>query len=97
MSASTLPPEKPALRIVKSHPSMVEASCAEEPSVVGYVFQTGGDPTLPEAWAPGITTRGHTYKMASLPIGQIVYARIAIIRRGSIQSQWSPILQIQVR
>ena len=97
VSTSTLPPEKAALRVVKSHPGMVEASCAEEPSVVGYVFQTGGDPTHPEAWAPGATTRGHTYKMANLPIGQIVYVRIAVIRRGSIQSQWSPILQIQVR
>jgi hypothetical protein len=97
VTTSTLPPEKPALRVVKAHPGMVEASCAEEPSVVGDVDQTGGDPTHPETWAPGVTTRGHAYKMANLPIGQVVYVRIAIIRRGSIQRQWSPILQIQVR
>jgi hypothetical protein len=56
----------------------------------------GTDPAHPETWPAAVTTRGHTCKMANLPIGQTVYVRIAIIRRGSIQSQWSPTLQIQV-
>jgi hypothetical protein len=42
-------------------------------------------------------TSGHTHKASNLPIGQTVYLRMAIIRRGSIQSQWSPGLQIVVR
>ena len=36
-------------------------------------------------------------RLSNLPIGQIVQVRIAVIRRGSIQSPWSPILEIQVR
>jgi hypothetical protein len=97
VTTSTLAPENPALRTIKSRPGTVEASCAEEQGAVGYVFQTGSDPNHPDAWAPGSTTRGHTFKMSNLPIGQIVYVRIAVIRRGSIQSQWTPIIQIQVR
>jgi hypothetical protein len=31
------------------------------------------------------------------PIGQPIYMRIAIVRRGSVQSQWAPVLQIVVR
>jgi hypothetical protein len=97
VSATTTPPETPVLRNVKSRPGTVEASCAEEPGAIGYVFQQGGDPAHPELWAPGAMTRGRTYKVSNLPIGQTVYLRIAIVRRGSIQSQWSPILQIVAR
>jgi len=97
VGALTLPPESPALRNVKAHPGMVEASCAKERSVVGYAFQMGTDPAHPEAWPPQVVTQGHTHKFANLPIGQTVYVRIAVIRRGSIQSPWSPILQIAVR
>jgi hypothetical protein len=97
VGASTLPPEDAAVRNVKAHPGMVEASCAAEPSVVGYAFQMGTDPAHPEAWPPPVVTKGHTHKFANLPIGQTVYVRVAVIRRGSIQSPWAPILQIQVR
>jgi hypothetical protein len=97
VGTSTAVPEKAALRNVKKHAGMVEASCAEEKSVVGYAFQMGTDPAHPEIWPAQIVTHGHTYKWANLPIGQTVYARIAVIRRGSIQGQWSPMLQIQVR
>jgi hypothetical protein len=41
--------------------------------------------------------QGHTHKFANLTIGQVVYARVAVIRRGSIQSPWSPMLQITAR
>jgi hypothetical protein len=97
VGASTLPPEKPAVRNVKAHAGMVEASCAEEPSLVGYAFQLGTDPAHPETWPPQLISQGRTHKFPNLPIGQTVYVRIAVIRRGSIQSPWSPILQIMVR
>ena len=97
VGASTAAPEKPAVRNVKRHPGMVEASCAEEPSVVGYAYQWGTDPTHPENWAAQVVARGHTFKVANLPIGQTLYFRMAVIRRGSIQGQWSPLVQIQVR
>jgi hypothetical protein len=96
IGTTNAPPEKAAVRNVKKHTSMVEASCAAEKSVVGYAFQMGTDPAHPESWPPQAVTKGHTYKVGNLPIGQIVYFRIAVIRRGSIQGQWSPILQIQV-
>jgi hypothetical protein len=97
IGSTNAPPEKAAVRTVKKHPGMIEASCAEEPSVVGYAYQIGTDSAHPELWAAQVVARGYTYKWANLPIGQITYVRIAVIRRGSIQGQWSPILQIQVR
>ena len=97
ISATTTPPESPTLRNLKTRSGWVEASCAKEASVIGYVFQQGSDPAHPELWAPGAMTSGHTYKAGNLPIGQTVYFRIAIVRRGSIQSQWSPVLSILVR
>jgi hypothetical protein len=97
VGTSNGPPETAAVRTVKAHPGMVEASCAPEQSVVGYAFQMGTDATHPELWAGQVVTRGHTYKVGNLPIAQTVYFRIAVIRRGSIQGPWSQILQIQVR
>jgi hypothetical protein len=97
IGSTNSPPEDAAIRTVKRHAGMIEASCAEEPSVVGYAYQMGTDPAHPELWAAQVVSRGHTYKWANLPIGQVTYVRIAVVRRGSIQGQWSPILQIQVR
>jgi hypothetical protein len=98
VGATNAAPEKAALRNVKKHPGMVEASCAEEQGALGYAFQMGTtDLTHPENWPPQVMTRGFTYKVGNLPIGQMVYFRIAVIRRGSIQGQWPPVLQIQVR
>jgi hypothetical protein len=94
---SNLPPEKAAVHNVKSRPGYILASCDEEQGAVGYAFQIGTDQTHPEGWPPPSMTRGHTYKVGNLPIGQVVYVRIAVIRRGSIQGQWSSILSIQVR
>jgi hypothetical protein len=97
IGATNAPPENPAVRNVKKHSGMVEASCTPEKSVVGYAFQMGTDPANPQSWPTQVMTRGHTYKVGNLPIGQTIYIRIAVIRRGSIQGQWSSILQIQVR
>ena len=97
VGASILPPESTSLRTVKAHPGMILASCLKEPSTVGYAFQMGTDQTNPEGWPAPVVTRGNTFKVGNLPIGQVVYLRIAVIRRGSIQGQWSPILSVQVR
>jgi hypothetical protein len=97
VGASTAAPQNAAVRNVKMHPGMVLASCDAEQSVVGYAFQMGTDAAHPENWAAQIVSRGPTYKVPNLPIGQVVYFRIAVIRRGSIQGSWSPMLEIRVR
>jgi hypothetical protein len=97
VGSSNLPPENPGVRNVKSRPGMILASCTEEEGALGYAFQMGTDQTHPETWPAQVVTRGHTYKVGNLPIGQVVYLRIAVIRRGSIQGTWSPILSIQAR
>ncbi len=97
VGASTLPPDNAAVRNVKAHPGMVQASCSKEPSVVAYAFQIGTDPANPQLWPAQIVTQGHTHKFPNLPIAQVFYVRVAVIRRGSIQSPWSPILQITAR
>jgi len=38
-----------------------------------------------------------TYVATGLPVGQKVYCRIAIYRRGVGQGQWSPVMMLLVR
>ena len=97
IGSSNLPPEDAKVRNVKAHPGMILASCAKEQSAVSYAFQMGTDQAHPETWPAQVVSRGHTYKVGNLPIGQVVYLRIAVIRRGSIQGAWSAIMPIQVR
>jgi hypothetical protein len=97
ISTTTTPPESPALRNIRRRPGAVEASCTPEPGATCYMFQTGTDPLHPETWPAPAMVPGHTYKMENLPLGQVFCCRIAVVRRGSVQSQWSPVLQITVR
>jgi hypothetical protein len=97
ISATTAPPENPALRSIKRNPGAVEVSCTEEPGATCYLFQQGTDPLHPETWPSPAIVPGHTHKVENLPLGQMVCFRIAVVRRGSVQSQWSPVLQINVR
>ncbi len=97
VSTATTPPENPALATVKRAPGSVKASCTAEAGAVCYLFQQGADPAHPEAWAAPTMSAGHTLTLRNQPLGQSVYLRIAIVRRGSVQSQWSPVLQIVVR
>ncbi len=97
VSASTNPPADPALRCIKRQSGSVEASCTKEAGAVCYLFQQGTDPLHPETWAPPAMVKGNTHKVESLTIGQVICFRIAIVRRGSVQSQWSPVLQVVVR
>ncbi len=97
VSTATNPPENPAIAVVKSSHGSVKASCTPEAGAVCYLFQQGGDPAHPETWPAPTISSGHTFKAHNQPIGQVVYLRIAIVRRGSVQSQWSPVLQIVAR
>jgi hypothetical protein len=40
---------------------------------------------------------GSSYTISGLTIGQKLYGRIAILRRGTGQGQWSGILEVTVR
>src|SRR5262249_35869762 len=94
VSVMTNSPENPALRTIKRNPGAVEASCTKEPGATCYMFQMGNDPLHPETWPAPAIVKGYTHKVENLPIGQVICCRIAIVRRGSVQSQWSPVLQI---
>jgi hypothetical protein len=97
VTTSTNPPDGAQLAIVKSSHGSVKASCTPEAGALSYLFQQGGDPAHPETWPAPFVARGHTFKVHNQPIGQPIYMRIAIVRRGSVQSQWTPVLQIVVR
>jgi hypothetical protein len=97
VSTSTNPPENPALQNVKSQHGAVKASCTAETGAVCYLFQQGADPAQPGNWPAPTMTSGSTFTLRNQPIGQLVYLRIAVVRRGSVQGQWSPVLQITVR
>ena len=96
-SESTLPPAGALLESLKTRHGSVRATCTAEPGAVSYLFQTGSDPAHPEAWAPPAIAHGHTFTVNDLPIGQPFYMRVAIVRRGSVQSQWTDVLKIVVK
>jgi hypothetical protein len=97
VTADTSSPLSPAIRNVAQDPGAVRVSCNSEQGAVCYLFQQGPDATNPSAWPAPSYSKGHTFVARNQPIGQTVFFRIAIVRRGSVQSQWSPILQIVVR
>jgi hypothetical protein len=76
---------------------MARASCKPEDGAVCYLFQHGTDPAHPETWPAPIMSPGSTFVLSNLPVGQIVCVRIAVVRRGSVQGQWSSVLQVTVR
>ena len=96
VSAGTAPPEGASLAVIKSRPGSVLAKCTAEAGAQSYMFQSGSDPTHPDSWPPAAVSKGHTFKLHNLPAGQILYLRIAIVRRGSVQSQWTQVLQVLV-
>jgi hypothetical protein len=97
ITTTTTSPENPALRNIKRRPGAVEASCTPEPGATCYMFQMGTDPLHPETWPSPVTVTGHTHKLENQPMGQVLCCRIAVVRRGGVQSQWSPVMQITVR
>jgi hypothetical protein len=97
VTTDTTPPAGAVLRTIKKTHGSAKASCTPEASTVSYLFQTGTDPAHPEAWPAPFVAGGHTFTFRGQPIGQTLYARIAIVRRGSVQSQWTAVIQIAVR
>jgi hypothetical protein len=90
------PPAGASLRSLKKGHGVVLARCNPEPSAEGYLYQTGGDPNHPETWAGPSFSKSHTFKLRNLTIGQTVNMRIAVVRRGSVQSQYTQVLQVVV-
>ncbi len=91
------PPTGAGLKTIKSRPGTVVAFCTPEQSAAGYAFQTGSDANHPETWPPASFSNGHTFTLRNQPIGSTVNVRIAIVRRGSVQSGWTQVLSIVVR
>jgi hypothetical protein len=96
ITQNTAPPTGASLRAVKRHNGTVKGRCNPEPSAEGYLFQTGSDPLNPQNWPAPAFSKGHTFTLANQTIGQTVNMRIAIVRRGSVQSQWTQVLQVVV-
>jgi len=89
-AASTDPPLNTSAKALGG--GAVEAKCKAEKGVVCYLVQTGADPAHPEAWAPPAISGGCKHTFAGLTAGQKVYARIAIVRTGSVQGAWSDVV-----
>jgi hypothetical protein len=96
-SASTDPPLNAHFNNIKSRPGGVKASCDRDPDALCYLYQYGTDPKNPDGWAGPSTRTGNTFSLYDQPIGLKLYVRIAIVRRGSGQSQWSALQEVIVR
>jgi hypothetical protein len=96
VTQNVAPPTGASLRALKKTHGAVIARCDPEPGADGYMFQTGGDPNHPETWTATSYSKGHTFKLKNQTIGQTVNMRIAIVRRGSVTSQWTQVLSVVV-
>jgi len=95
-TASTDAPLNALAKALKT-PGSVEAKCKAEKGVICYLFQMGTDPAHPETWPAPKIVGGSKYTVSGLTTGQKVYFRIAIVRRGDVQGQWSDVLEVTVR
>jgi len=75
----------------------VVAKCKAERGALCYLFQMGTDPANPQGWAAPVIESGASHDVAGLTVGQKVYFRIAIVRRGTGPGQWSDIFSVTVR
>jgi hypothetical protein len=75
----------------------VQVKCKAERGAVCYLMQTGTDPAHPEAWPSPVITSGAKHLFPGLTVGQKAYFRIAIVRRGGVQGQWSGVMEVVVR
>jgi hypothetical protein len=74
----------------------VEAKCKAENGVICYLMQMGTDPAHPEAWPQPFISGGSKHTFEGLTVGQKVYLRIAIVRTGGVQGNWSEMLPVTV-
>jgi hypothetical protein len=78
-------------------PGTVLAKCKAERGVICYLVQVGTDPANPQAWPAPTIAGGARHILSGLTTGQKVYVRMAIVRRGGVQGQWSGVLEAIVR
>jgi hypothetical protein len=57
----------------------------------------GTTPATPDAWPAPVQEGKANHTFSGLTVGQKVYARIAVMRRGVGQGQWSNVVEILVR
>jgi hypothetical protein len=93
---STDPPVTPTATATSTMGTVL-VRCKPEYGAVCYLIQTGADPTHPEAWPAPVIASGSRRAFPNLTVGQKAYFRIAIVRRGGVQGQWSQVLEALVR
>jgi hypothetical protein len=75
----------------------VVARCKAEAGAVCYLFQMGNDPANPQSWPAPTIEPGASHTVSGLAVGQKVYFRVAIFRRGTGQGQWSDVVAVVVK
>jgi hypothetical protein len=94
--ASTDPPVNAAMKTTDTAGSIV-MKCKADPSAVSYAYQTGPTQANPDTWPAPVIRGESNYTLTGLTVGQKLYGRIAVVRRGTGQGQWSSILEVTVR
>jgi hypothetical protein len=81
----------------RSSKGIVTTKVKPDPTALVYLFQTGTDPAHPETWPTPVYESASKHAFEGLPLGQHLYFRAAVIRRGTGQGQWSDIVECTVR
>jgi hypothetical protein len=81
----------------KTTPGTVLAKCPALPGVTTYFWVLGADPGPPAATVKPAVTTGSRTRFTGLTAGQVMYLRVAVVRRHGGVSAWSEAVQVTVR
>ena len=79
------------------HEGAFVARCKADESALCYLFQMGTDPANPASWPAPVIESGCSHDFGGFTVGQKVYFRVAVFRRGTGQGQWSDIVSVTVK
>jgi hypothetical protein len=97
---SILTTDPPTLVRGKSTPGSFAATlqCKADSRAICYHYAWGTDPTNPDAFPGTAIEGGAKYKIPGpLPVGQKLYARIAVQRRKTGLGKWSDLVEVTIR
>lgn len=85
------------LKNSRTAPGTVEAKCKGIREAAAYSFMFTGDPNAPLGTGQLVSSPKSRCEIAGQPLGHVVYARVAVTRKGGGQSAWSDPVQLMVR
>lgn len=85
------------ITMVSKTPGTVKVRCTVVSGAASYLWSVTADGSVPAAGVAPVITTGSRVTLPGQVIGDVIYVRVAVVRRRGGQSVWSDALQIMVR